>query len=65
MFLLFAIGAQTSFRDLRRVGAVATIGGIAQVLLTIAIGYGIGTALGWTQLEALFLGPSSRTARAR
>jgi len=56
VFLLFAIGAQISIRDLLRVGAVAAIGGGAQVLLTIGLGFGVGTLLGWTPLEALFLG---------
>ncbi len=56
VFLMFAIGVQLSFSDLRRVGGVALLGGGAQVLLTIAIVYGIGRAVGFGWLEALFLG---------
>jgi CPA2 family monovalent cation:H+ antiporter-2 len=56
VFLMFAIGAQITFRDLLRVGTVATIGGTIQVLVLIAVGYAVGTALGWGQLESLFLG---------
>jgi monovalent cation:H+ antiporter-2, CPA2 family len=56
VFLMFAIGVQFSFRDLLRVGTVATVGGTVQVLATIGLGYLAGTALGWTPLEALFFG---------
>jgi monovalent cation:H+ antiporter-2, CPA2 family len=56
VFLLFAIGLQLSLRDLLRVGGVAILGGSAQVLALIAIGYGVGVALGFGSLEALFLG---------
>jgi CPA2 family monovalent cation:H+ antiporter-2 len=56
VFLLFAIGAQISIRDLLRVGIVATIGANAQVLFTIAVGYGVGQLLGWGQLESVFVG---------
>jgi monovalent cation:H+ antiporter-2, CPA2 family len=56
IFLLFAIGLQLSLRDLLRVGRVAVVGGSAQVLALIAVGYGVGLALGFRPLEALFLG---------
>src|SRR5687767_4237963 len=56
IFLMFALGVQFSFRDLLRVGRVALLGGSAQVLLTIGLGYVVGTALGWRPLEALFFG---------
>ena len=56
IFLMFGIGAQISLPDLARVGRLATAGGVIQVLAVIAVGYGLGTALGLTLLEALFLG---------
>ena len=56
IFLMFAIGVQLSLRDLLRVGTVATAGGLAQVALTIGLGYLVGVALGWRPLEALFFG---------
>ncbi|MGH2354549.1 MAG: cation:proton antiporter [Chloroflexota bacterium] len=56
VFLLFAIGAQLSFRDLLASGRVAIMGGSAQVLLTIGLGYVVGIALGWEPVEALFFG---------
>jgi len=56
VFLLFAIGAQISLRDLLRVGTVATIGGNVQVLAVLGIGFGVGQLLGWGQLESVFVG---------
>jgi CPA2 family monovalent cation:H+ antiporter-2 len=56
ILLMFTIGVQISLRDLLGVGRVAILGGSAQVLLTIGMGYGIGLLLGWGNLEALFFG---------
>jgi CPA2 family monovalent cation:H+ antiporter-2 len=56
IFLLFAIGVQLSFQDLLRVGKVAIAGGSIQVVIMIALGYGVGIMLGWRPLEALFFG---------
>ena len=56
IFLMFSIGIQISFHEIRRVGPLVAIGGTAQVAASVAIGWAIGTALGWSSLEALFLG---------
>jgi CPA2 family monovalent cation:H+ antiporter-2 len=56
IFLMFAIGAQLSLRDLVRLGAVAGIGGTVQVILIIVLGYTVGRALGWGDLEAFVFG---------
>ncbi len=56
VLLLFSIGVQVSVRDMLRSGTVAGIGGTIQILLTMGIGYLIGSALGWNWLESLFLG---------
>ncbi|MEO6349128.1 MAG: cation:proton antiporter [Candidatus Limnocylindrales bacterium] len=56
VFLLFAIGLELSIADLARVGRVAIIGGSLQVLALVGIGYGVGLALGFGQLESLFFG---------
>jgi monovalent cation:H+ antiporter-2, CPA2 family len=56
IFLMFSIGVQISFHEIRRVGALVAIGGTGQVVASIAIGWGAGLALGWTSLEALVLG---------
>ncbi|HUG30726.1 MAG TPA: cation:proton antiporter [Candidatus Limnocylindria bacterium] len=56
IFLMFSIGIQISFHEIRRVGKLVAIGGTAQVAASIAIGWVVGQALGWTSLEALVLG---------
>jgi CPA2 family monovalent cation:H+ antiporter-2 len=40
--LLFALGLEVSFRDLKPVRRVAVIGGTIQILLSIAFGYAVG-----------------------
>lgn len=56
ILLLFAIGVQFSVPDLLQVGRVAILGGLAQVVILIGIGYAIGIALGWGSLEAFAFG---------
>ena len=56
ILLLFTLGLEFSLDELRRVGAVAIMGGIAQILLTAAAGFGLGKALGWATAEAIFFG---------
>ena len=56
IFLMFSIGIQISFHEIRRVGKLVAIGGTAQVAASIAIGWVVGQALGWTNLESLVLG---------
>jgi len=54
--LLFAIGLEFSFRELRPVRRVALLGTPIQLALTIAYGYGIGRLLGWDWLPSVWLG---------
>lgn len=56
VFLMFAIGARVSLRELVRYRRVAVVGGVAQVLAMLAIGGLVGLGLGWGLLEALLLG---------
>jgi CPA2 family monovalent cation:H+ antiporter-2 len=56
ILLLFAIGAQLSFGEMLKVGPVALVGGGIQVILMIAVGWAVGVALGWGDLESLFFG---------
>ena len=56
VFLMFAIGLELSIRDLARVGRVAIIGGTAQVLALLTLGYLVGVGLGFGHLESLFFG---------
>jgi CPA2 family monovalent cation:H+ antiporter-2 len=56
VFLLFAVGLHLSLRDLLRTGPVAIVGGMVQVGLILAAGYGAGLLFGWQHLESLFFG---------
>ena len=54
--LMFALGAELSLAELRRVGRVATIGGIGQIVGSIALGLAVGPLLGLAPVQALFFG---------
>ena len=56
ILLLFTLGLELSFREVARVGKIAVLGGIAQILLTTAAGLVLGRWLGFTLLEAAFFG---------
>jgi CPA2 family monovalent cation:H+ antiporter-2 len=54
--LLFALGLEFSLKDLRPVKKVALIGTPIQIILTIALGFGIGQVLGWEWKSSVWLG---------
>ena len=55
--LLFAVGLEVSFADLRPVRRIALIGGPIQIILTTAFGYGVARAfLGWEAQHAIWFG---------
>jgi len=54
--LLFALGLEFSFSELKPVRNVALIGTPIQILLTIAYGFGIGQIFGWDRPTSLWLG---------
>ena len=56
ILLLFAVGVEISLRDLRRLGWRVLVASAGQIVLTIAVGYGIGTALGWDARASLIAG---------
>ncbi len=57
ILLLFAVGVEISFRDLRHLGRVIVLGGIGQILATIGVAYAVGVMLlHWTPAEAAVLG---------
>jgi CPA2 family monovalent cation:H+ antiporter-2 len=56
ILLLFTLGLEFSLSELRRIGKIAVLGGIAQILLTAAVGLALGKLLGWEMLEAIFFG---------
>ena len=54
--LLFALGLEFSLSELKPVRAIALIGTPVQIVLTIALGYGLGRAMGWTASASLWFG---------
>lgn len=54
--LLFALGLEFSLKELKPVRHIALIGTPIQVLLTMALGYGIGQLFGWSWLDSLWFG---------
>ena len=56
ILLLFTLGLEFTLSELKRMGKVVILGGIAQILLTAAVGLALGKLLGWSILEAIFFG---------
>lgn len=54
--LMFTLGVQVSLTELRRVRNVAVLGGAAQILATIGLGFAVGCLFGFEPLPAAFLG---------
>ncbi|MBI1354188.1 MAG: portal protein [Acidobacteria bacterium] len=55
--LLFALGMEVSFKDLAPVRKIALIGGPIQIVLSILLGYAIGSGvLGWGGIESVWFG---------
>ena len=54
--LLFALGLEFSIKDLQPVKRIALIGTPIQIVLTVGLGFGIGTLTGWEWKDALWLG---------
>lgn len=56
LLLLFSLGLEFDLRKLRRVGGVAFLAAILEILLMIWLGYSAGRLLGWGEMDSLFLG---------
>ncbi len=56
IFLLFALGLEFSFRKLLKVGSSALITAVTQCLGMFILGFLVGEALGWSNMESIFLG---------
>jgi CPA2 family monovalent cation:H+ antiporter-2 len=54
--LLFSLGLELSFRELKPVRAVALAGATVQIIVTIALGLILGLSLGWAWRPALWFG---------
>jgi CPA2 family monovalent cation:H+ antiporter-2 len=56
VLLLFTIGLEFSLKEVLRMGKIAVLGGIAQIVLTAAVGLGLGRLVGLSMLGAVFFG---------
>jgi CPA2 family monovalent cation:H+ antiporter-2 len=56
VLLLFGLGLGFSWSKIRQVGLSVLIIGVLEILTMISIGYGLGKLLGWSTMDALFLG---------
>ena len=56
ILLMFSIGIEFSLRDLLRVKWVAILGGPLGILLSIALGLGVGSLLGWPAVQGIVVG---------
>jgi len=55
--LMFTLGLEVSLAQLRQVGRVGVWGGMAQILVTFALGIAVGSILlGWSLTEAVLFG---------
>ena len=56
ILLMFSVGLGISFRNLLRAGAAALVGANVQVIAAIGAGYAVGMWMGWSPVDAVFLG---------
>ena len=56
IFLLFALGLEFSFKKLARVGASASVTAIIEIVGMVGVGFLIGRAFSWNNMDSLFLG---------
>jgi CPA2 family monovalent cation:H+ antiporter-2 len=56
IFLLFALGLEFSFKKVLDLGAAPVITGIIELLAMMGLGIGLGILLGWSRMDAIFLG---------
>ena len=56
--LLFGIGLEFGWQRIRRIGSRVILIGLVEMTIMFTLGYQVGTLLGWTGLERVFLGAS-------
>ena len=56
IFLLFALGLEFSFKKLMKVGGPAVIAAVTIIMGMVTLGFLLGTAMGWKEMDCLFLG---------
>jgi CPA2 family monovalent cation:H+ antiporter-2 len=56
IFIMFSLGLSFSFSRLRSIGMVAIATGTLVIISMVLIGYSLGLAFGWSDVDAFFLG---------
>ena len=56
VFIMFSLGLSFSFSKLRSVGLVASVTGTIEIVSMVMVGYTLGLAFGWSDVDAFFLG---------
>jgi len=56
ILLMYSIGLEFSFRDLLRVKWVAIVGGPLGICLSLLLGWGVGSLLGWSWQQGIAVG---------
>jgi CPA2 family monovalent cation:H+ antiporter-2 len=56
IFLLFGLGLEFSFKKLIKVGGVAIVTALTEIMFTMLVGYSLGRILGWNSINSLFFG---------
>jgi len=56
VFMLFGIGLEFSFKKLKKVGGTVGITALTELVTMCLVGFSLGKALGWTQMDCIFLG---------
>lgn len=59
VFLLFFIGLEINIGEIKEVLKPTTVIGVSQMALTALLGFGLGTFLGFTTTESLFVGAAA------
>lgn len=54
--IMFSLGLSFSFSRLRSTGLVATVTGSLVIISMVVVGYTLGLALGWSDVDSFFLG---------
>jgi CPA2 family monovalent cation:H+ antiporter-2 len=56
VLLLFGLGLEFSWSKIRQVGLSVLMIGVIEILTMVSLGYGLGRLMGWSTMDALFLG---------
>nr|WP_315024272.1 cation:proton antiporter [uncultured Aminipila sp.] len=56
IFIMFALGLEFSFHKIANIGGSAIVTAATVITSMVFIGYGAGLAMGWGQMDSIFLG---------